>query len=53
MTERDGAAERQRSITDYAGPMAGTEFDLDPVVEAAGIEGLLETEEAGYKPAAE
>jgi len=37
-------AERQRAIAEYAAAMAGTEFDLDPGIEAAGIENLLKPE---------
>ena len=32
---------RQDAIAAYAEEMAGTNFDLDPVLEAAGIEYLL------------
>ena len=33
--------ERRKAIMEYAARMAGTEFDLDPVLESAGIEELL------------
>ena len=32
---------RRRGILEYAAAKAGTPFDLDPVLEAAGIEELL------------
>ncbi len=32
---------RHEAIAAYAAEMAGTEFDLDPELEAAGIESLL------------
>jgi hypothetical protein len=35
--------ERHRAISNYASEMATTEFDLDPDLEAAGVEHLLHT----------
>jgi hypothetical protein len=40
VTESD-RAERQRAIAEYAAAMAGTRFDLDVDLEAAGIEELM------------
>lgn len=37
-------AETRRAIARYASEMAGTEFDLDPRLEAATIEFLLSNE---------
>ncbi|MGA1997678.1 MAG: hypothetical protein ABSH45_18055 [Bryobacteraceae bacterium] len=34
---------RHQAIAAYAGEMAGTNFDLDPVLEAAAIEHLAKT----------
>ena len=34
---------RHEAIAAYAAEMAGTEFDLDPDLEAAGIEHLMKT----------
>lgn len=34
---------RHESIANYAAEMAGTNFDLDPVLEAAGVEHLVRT----------
>jgi hypothetical protein len=36
--------ERHEAIAAYAAEMAGTEFDLDPNLEAAGIEHLLKSD---------
>ena len=38
---------RHQAIAAYAGEMAGTDLDLDPVLESAGIEHLTKT---GKKP---
>jgi len=35
--------ERRKAIMEYARGMAGTAFDLDPVLESAGIEELLKS----------
>jgi hypothetical protein len=35
---------RRRAIREYAEAMAGTQFDLDPALEAAGIEEILRAE---------
>lgn len=35
---------RRSAIREYAEAMAGTRFDLDPVLEAAGIEEILRAE---------
>jgi hypothetical protein len=35
---------RRRAIREYAEAMAGTPFDLDPALEAAGIEEILGVE---------
>ena len=37
---------RQAAIAAYAAEMAGTNLDLDPQFEAAGIEHLLKTDKA-------
>ncbi len=34
---------RHESIANYAAEMAGTKFDLDPELEAAGVERLVKT----------
>ena len=36
---------RRRAIVRYAAAKAGTEFDLDPALEAAGIEEILAMDE--------
>ena len=38
---------RHDAITAYAADMAGTNFDLDPGLESAGIEHLVKTGKAG------
>jgi hypothetical protein len=40
---RDKAA-RKQTIAAYAAEMAGTEFDLDPQLEAASLDVLFESE---------
>jgi site-specific recombinase XerC len=40
----------QQAIAIYASEMAGTESDLDPRLEAAGLEFLLESEVAFSRP---
>jgi hypothetical protein len=35
---------RRRAIREYAEAMAGTQFDLDPALEAAGIDEILRAE---------
>jgi len=37
-------AARRQAITAYASKMAGTEFDLDPALEKASLELLLESD---------
>ncbi|HCC55707.1 MAG TPA: hypothetical protein DEQ47_00300 [Solibacterales bacterium] len=37
---------RHDAIASYARQMAGTEFDLDPALEAAGVEHLLKSGKA-------
>jgi hypothetical protein len=37
-------AARRQAISAYATKMAGTEFDLDPALEKASLESLLESE---------
>ncbi len=34
-------AARRQAVREYAAHMAGTRFDLDPLLEAAGIEELM------------
>lgn len=41
--------ERARRIAEYAREFGGTEFDLDPDLEAAGIEALLALDEGDGK----
>ena len=36
--------ERRKAIMEYATSMAGTAFDLDPMLESAGIEELLRSD---------
>ena len=38
---------RHKAIVAYAEEMAGTSFDLDPALESAGIEHLLNTGKVG------
>jgi hypothetical protein len=40
---------RHEQISTWAVQMAGTDFDLDPVLEAAGIENLLKTAAPGRR----
>jgi hypothetical protein len=40
---------RRRAIIEYAAAKAGTRFDLDPLLEAAGIEELMVIEQASNK----
>jgi hypothetical protein len=40
---RDKAA-RKQAVAAYAAEMAGTEFDLDPQLEAASLDALFESE---------
>jgi len=44
LSRRPSRAARTRAIRDYALRNAGTHADLDPDLEAAGIEHLLETD---------
>jgi hypothetical protein len=37
--------ERRKAIMEYAEANAGTEFDIDPACQAAGIEELMATDE--------
>jgi hypothetical protein len=37
-------AARRRAVMEYAARMAGTRFDLDPLLETAGIEELMRAE---------
>jgi hypothetical protein len=46
IARRDSADERARLISEYAAEFAGTELDLDPELEVAGIESLLAIDEA-------
>jgi hypothetical protein len=38
-------AARRRAVMEYAARMAGTRFDLDPLLEAAAIEELTRTDQ--------
>jgi len=38
-------AARRQAVMEYAAHMAGTRFDLDPILEAAGIEELMRTDQ--------
>ena len=38
-------AARRQAVMEYAARMAGTRFDLDPILEAAAIEELMRTEQ--------
>jgi len=35
---------RRQALTEYAARMAGTQFDLDPILEASAIEELMRTD---------
>lgn len=46
IASRPSLEEEQRLIAEYAAEFAGTEFDLDPVLEEAGLECLQRVYEA-------